>query len=137
MGQKTRISSEGQFQLGKLMILLVGLLSVCHPGHLKHAQVPHRAPVSSTRPHNRLRMGSRTSADAHAEPEIASADGVLHHDKAQHQIAGHTPAAIVSPDRGLLEAPYASGSSPKPEDASLIASVAPLPRLGRAPPVVA
>ncbi|QHN02156.1 hypothetical protein FTO74_01235 [Granulicella sp. WH15] len=137
MGQKTRIPSEGQFQLGKLMILLVGLLSVCHPGHLKHAQVPHRAPVSSTRPHNRLRMGSRTSADAHAEPEIAGADGVLQHDTVQNQVAGHSTAAIVSPDRGLLEALHVCGSSPRAEDASPIASAAPLPRLGRAPPVVA
>jgi hypothetical protein len=143
MGQNTRSTSKRFLQLSELMILLVGLLSVCSPGHLKHAQIlQHRSPASSPRPHSRSsRTGSsRTSADAQVEPEISGASGVLRNGTVpqqtvvSQQTSNQSDAAIALVGYTVLHELTVCGQYGARDEASLILADHPLPRLGRAPP---
>jgi hypothetical protein len=134
--QITHSASKYRLQLSSLLLLLVGLCSICSPGHLKRAHLVHRSPASSSRTTtqlNRSRLGSsRTSAEAEIEPEIPA---VVASTAAARQSPSQPPAVVAcitpAPDSERL----VSISCIQQDGPAFTTSFRALPHLGRAPPI--
>jgi hypothetical protein len=128
-------ASKHRLQLSTLLLLLIGMCSIGSPDSLKSAHLHHRSPSSSSRTSrhvNRPRANgsSRTSSDAEVEPEIAAASS-----ETAAPPEHVRSLALFAPVTRTYERGEVCVSCVEQDDVAIALCDAPLPHLGRAPPL--